>query len=407
MYKIAVIIVTYNRPDALHRLLQSVGKAIFPENVSVPLIISIDYSGEDSCKIIADNFNWEYGEKEVIYYDSNLGLKEHILKCGDYSKHFDGIIMLEDDLYVSPWFYKYTSEAFSFIANNNQIAGISLYSYRYNEFADLSFEPIDDGYDNYYMQVPSSWGQFWSKEQWQAFREQYEIYKTQGDNCFKEEYRFPEGVLNWPSKTSWKKYFFKYIVANNKYIFFPRLSLTTNCGDPGEHFLRGTLKYHVPLQLREKNYGFSKVEESLSVYDYTMDISYSTVVRINPALERYSFEVDLYGLKNIRNPATEYYLSVRESSNPELGFTCQFYPTDLNILLNVSGGFFSLSKASNFVKEVSKEKYIQLAKSHIKGGEQAIFYEGVMKVKKSTSYKVGYKILSLFRPFLRTRKGDG
>lgn len=401
MNNIPILIVAYNRPKALQRLLSSIAKGIFPKDLSITLIISIDYSGTYECREVARNFNWKYGKKEVIQHESNLGLKAHIIKCGDLSENYDGIIMLEDDLFVSPWFYKYTLEAYGFTKHTKNIAGISLYSYRYNEFADLIFEPIDDGYDNYFMQVPSSWGQFWSKEQWQAFRKYYAIYQIQGASCFEEEYRLPKEVLKWSNHSSWKKFFFKYIVDQNKYIFFPRVSLTTNCGDPGTHFPQEITKLQVPIQMSNRQYSFSALDESYAIYDYTMDISYSSVIKMNSKLEKYVFEVDLYGLKNIEKPGTTYYLSIRKSNRPELGFAYHFYPVDLNIILDIPGDFFCLSKVEHLSSEICQNKHIQLAKSQIKGGEKVMFEEGVLKVKESNSYKVGNAVLSIFRPILK------
>ena len=106
MLKIPIVIAAYNRLEPLTRLLQSLAKAVYP--LDVKLIISIDGGGGNQTIIdTANRFEWKHGEKQVIVHDVNLGLRKHILKCGELTKYYDGIVLLEDDLYVSPYFYTY------------------------------------------------------------------------------------------------------------------------------------------------------------------------------------------------------------------------------------------------------------------------------------------------------------
>ena len=101
---IAIVVVAYNRPDSLNRLLDSLTKVNY-EGHNVPLIISIDYSGKDDVYLAAEAFEWKFGEKKIIRHPENLGLKKHVLSCGDLVKDYDAVIILEDDLLVSPGMY--------------------------------------------------------------------------------------------------------------------------------------------------------------------------------------------------------------------------------------------------------------------------------------------------------------
>ena len=71
----AIVVVAYNRPKSLSRILSSLENANYPRE-PVPLIISIDWA-EDNLDVleIAKDFNWKFGEKKVIYQQMNLGLK--------------------------------------------------------------------------------------------------------------------------------------------------------------------------------------------------------------------------------------------------------------------------------------------------------------------------------------------
>src|SRR5687768_8098504 len=101
----AIVITAYNRPEGLSRLLKSVADASYDSN-NVTLVISIDKSDSNKVYELADSFEWKYGQKKVIKHNEHLGLKEHILRCGDLTDQYGSIILLEDDLIVSPWFYK-------------------------------------------------------------------------------------------------------------------------------------------------------------------------------------------------------------------------------------------------------------------------------------------------------------
>ncbi|MGK7895195.1 MAG: glycosyltransferase, partial [Xenococcus sp. (in: cyanobacteria)] len=138
-----IIIAAYNRANSLQRLLNSLVRADYTGHDSITLIISIDYSNNSEVILIAENFVWEFGNKEIIKHSTNLGLKQHIIFCGDLTERYQSVIILEDDLIVSPAFYDYTCQALSYYQDQADISGISLYSYFYNEYAQVRFMPLD------------------------------------------------------------------------------------------------------------------------------------------------------------------------------------------------------------------------------------------------------------------------
>ena len=121
--KIAIVAVGYNRINAISRLLQSLQNAKYPSN-DIPLVICIDCSGNQELYNYVRQFEWQHGEKHVIIQEQRLGLKEHILKCGDLTQYFKAIILLEDDIYVSPYFYNYVVQAVNKYGKEKEIAEI-------------------------------------------------------------------------------------------------------------------------------------------------------------------------------------------------------------------------------------------------------------------------------------------
>jgi GT2 family glycosyltransferase len=224
---VPIIVIGYNRPKAIERLLNSLLKASYPGIVD--LIISIDGGkgdwekggqgdgetrrrgdkktgrGGEEVREVAVNFKWPFGTKKLIFHETNMGLRKHVLSCGDLSKDYDGVIVLEDDLYVSPVFYQYTLQAFDYYKDDLKIAGISLYSHAYNETAQFPFRPLTDDSDVFFLQYAASLGQFWSRENWSAFREWYDALEPGDESTGHSTGHLPTNIRLWP-ETSWKLY---------------------------------------------------------------------------------------------------------------------------------------------------------------------------------------------------------
>lgn len=243
---IAIVTVGYNRPDSVKRLLESLAKADYCGE-QVTLYISID-KGERQKEVIdvANDFMWEYGEKIIRAYETKQGLMSHIIQCGDLTNVYDAVIILEDDLTVSPAFYSYFRQTLNFYRNDERIAGISLYSYQVNEFNSRPFEPVRNNCDVFMMQVAQSWGQCWSKEMWLKFKE----WPYWNSNVLPARDDLPYNVSRWKS-SSWKKNYMTYIVDTNKYFVYPYVSLSTNHSDEGTHSSAAVNDYQVSLL--EKN----------------------------------------------------------------------------------------------------------------------------------------------------------
>jgi glycosyltransferase involved in cell wall biosynthesis len=347
----AIVIVTFNRAKSLRRLLSSLNQAFYPGGSGVPLIISVDHQdSEEHQKVVemAEGFNWPFGQKKIIIHEKNLGLRKHVLSCGDLTQQYESIIMLEDDIFVSPYFYSYSVEALTFYQESEHISGISLYSHKRNFTVGLPFEIIPDANDVFFLQIASSWGQSWTKKQWAGFRLWYDDDKK-ADNSD----RLPPAIHNWP-QSSWLKEYIKYLIATNKYFVYPNRSLTTNFGDSGTHNKRNNVEYQVPLSM-SNSYKFIKISESINVYDSFFEISPNALKLLSPHLERYDFSVDLYGTKEIRNIDTEFLLSSKPLKHIQRGkgrsYGMEVKPMTLNIINQIEGSSFFLSAKEEFSDE--------------------------------------------------------
>ncbi|MCI5226221.1 MAG: glycosyltransferase family 2 protein [Candidatus Electrothrix sp. AX2] len=338
----AVIIPCYKRIKTLERLLCSLLNAEYPENV--PIVFSVDYSGENDVVDYIKNFDWPYGKKEIILHDKNIGLRKNILSCGALSRKFGSVIILEDDLYVSKQFYTYAIKTKEFYAKDRNVAGISLYAYEYSEIGSEKFYPLYNAQDTFLMQWASSWGQLWTYRQWQSFYEWYQKNKTEDLNIF----NIPDNVINWP-ESSWKKYFIAYLVATEKFFIYPYISFVSNCGDIGVHCGENSfIQTQVPIPLNYNVLNMQYADSTLLVkYDSFFQI-YPEHLKNSDEIQHIDFDVDLAGTKRRCNITRRYLLSSKKCRNPLFKFDKFNIPFALNIINDSKGDYFSIGKTDDF-----------------------------------------------------------
>lgn len=255
--KIAIVAVGYNRLQSMKRLLGSIQEAQYP-NDDIPLVISIDCSGDMALYDYVQSFEWKHGTKYVNIQNERLGLKNHILQCGDLSEHFKAIVLLEDDIFVSEYFYKYIKEAVEFYYDEDRIGGISLYQNEVGGSLPVCF--YNDGSDTYLRQSVASWGECWTDKQWSSFRAWL---NTFNDDMF-AQIDMPEVIKTW--KRAWSKYYMAYLIKTNRYFVFPYLSHTTCFSEAGDHSNEGSTIGQVNLMCGAKNYTFKSYDE-MTKYD--------------------------------------------------------------------------------------------------------------------------------------------
>ncbi|NAY91231.1 glycosyltransferase family 2 protein [Muricauda sp. JGD-17] len=343
--KIPIVVVAYNRPRSLSRLLQSLSEAKY-SGQDIDLIISIDRAdnNQDVLKI-ANDFEWKHGSKKVVYQEINLGLRKHILKCGNLSLEYGSVIVLEDDLFVSPNFYLFAEQALDFSSKQSKIGGISLYNHQLNVHTRDNFKALEDGYDNWYFQFASSWGQAWTKNQWQAFMHWYD--KNPDIDEIEE---VPSYVRSWSPK-SWLKYNIAYLIEKELYFLYPKVALTTNFSDAGTHVGNDSTIYQVPLDYaEEKKYSFSNPKEALAVYDAFYE---NKTLHIALGLKESEVCVDLFGYKNCLDKR---YVLTSKIMDYEIvrSYGKSLKPHEDNILRQINGNDFFLYDTT--IKEENPNK---------------------------------------------------
>ncbi|MCR5788738.1 MAG: glycosyltransferase [Lachnospiraceae bacterium] len=340
-----IVVIAYNRDKALQRLLTSLASADYAGHTDIPLIISIDQSENGDVLKTVQAFVWPYGEKRIITHEKRLGLKQHVLECGDHSKAYGSVILLEDDLFVSRDFYHYTVSALRFTENDGKVGGISLYNHLLNVHVREPFFAVEDGFDNYYMQFASSWGQAYTKKQWEGFtawlQDRKDMALTSPD--------IPENVRKW-SDSSWLKYNIAYLIEKDMYFLYPRSSLTTNFMSAGEHSGAESHDLQVPVGIfAGKDYRFGSLQGSKSRYDaFFENMGLKTVLSERFSVPEEETCIDLYGYRTETGEGESsgrfsYLLSSRALPRKILhSYARALRPIDANILYDRAGNDFFL-----------------------------------------------------------------
>lgn len=383
MNTIPIVIPCYNRIDSLKRLLMSLEVAVY--NDETPLIFSVDYSGKDDLYEFVKDYNWRFGKKHIIRHTENIGLKRNILFCGDLTEKYDAVIVLEDDLVVAKDFYNYAIQAYNFYNDNNRIAGISLYKYERAEIGLHQFYPLETNYDAYLMGWPSSWGQLWSKKQWNGFKSWLEKAEENIDN-----YNIPDYVKAW-DKRSWKKWAVAYVSDTDKFYLYPYKSLTNEFGTIGIH-------YSTDLDLQNintvslfcginKKYSFGAFED-LPKYDCFFQPIPAEIILNNKS---YPTTFNIYNCRTKNNITTEYVISPTPIDKKHIiaSFPLLNFPIEINFdprTIDASKPFFYLYRSTYY--EDSVMNYNQKQQLRMLHGTRESFIYYLKKVLNKIINKI-------------------
>ncbi|MGB7396109.1 MAG: glycosyltransferase [Pricia sp.] len=340
MLEPAIVVVAFNRPACLKRSLSSLSNSFFDKN-DVELVISIDYEDSDEnaeVHELAEKFNWKFGPKRMITHDRNLGLRNHILQCGDLTDQYGSIVLLEDDVVVAPAFYNFAKQAVNYYLEDSLIGGISLYSYEYEELGLHQFYPKSTGKDTYFIQWAGSWGQVWTKTQWKGFKKWY------SEDIALSAINIPDKVKHW--KNSWKKYYIAYLVVKDKYFVYPYISYTTLMDDDQGTNIKSDAQVNnvrISSQKSKGEFNFSKSNNENIKYDSFFQPIDSTlfVHAINRTVE---VSFDLNGTKELKNLNSPYVFTSKRSSASIEQYSNKLIPYELNLLKDERGEVFTFSR---------------------------------------------------------------
>lgn len=328
----AIVIMAHNRPDELRQLLASVGRADVA--AGTPLVLSLDLGGDRSADVaaIADAVSWPHGTIRRLDHD-RIGLVEHFHRCGDLADDFGAIVLLEDDLLVGPAFHRWATSALQHASDDAPVAGVSLASPFFDGYRHLPFEPILDGYDGVFAQIPWYDGMAWTSDMWQGYRNAVIDPTTPIHRSFldlADDEWFPDAT--------------RFLVQSERYYLLPRNAHATNSGAAGTHFGQRTDYFQVPLSMRgSTEWRLVSLDDSLAVYDDHLEPTPSVVRRLVPDLTECDFAVDLLGVRDLSTVSAEHVLTTRPVDGPVRSWGASLHPLVANLVHDVQGNAIHLA----------------------------------------------------------------
>ncbi|KAF3782887.1 hypothetical protein EJ110_NYTH33489 [Nymphaea thermarum] len=197
-FRFIVKVLAYDRLDSLARCLRSIANADY-DGDRVDLHIFLDHfrasdAGNDSGVLdqrlegarrmlgFVDGFEWKFGDKLVHYRTGNVGLQAQWLEAWWPSSDDEFAFVVEDDLELSPVYYRYLKKliaAYYYDRSNfnPSIYGASLQRPRFVAGKHGNKLQLDDDTHIFLYQIVGTWGQLLFPKPWKEFRLWYDTHK--------------------------------------------------------------------------------------------------------------------------------------------------------------------------------------------------------------------------------------
>tara|TARA_B100001741_G_scaffold163105_1_gene134821 strand:- start:3025 stop:3975 length:951 start_codon:yes stop_codon:yes gene_type:complete len=235
-----ITIFGYDRPNHLNNLLESLTKNSESKDSIVYFYIdglnkNTDKSNYDKTIEVA-NKNWEFGEKKIIVRDKNLGCRDNIISgITEVLDRHKKIIVIEDDLVVSPYFLDYMNNSLSTYEKNKNIWHINGWSHPKSFFGK-------SGTAVSYIMSPWGWGT-WG-DRWKIFMNGNYHNKNLISDMSKSKvkkfnisnlYDFENIIVKHQQNEGsiWDAYWYQGMFLNNGLSIFPTRSHIQNFGFDG------------------------------------------------------------------------------------------------------------------------------------------------------------------------------
>lgn len=273
-----IMVLTHSRADSLLRLLRSataahydgdrvdldiwVDRSLLPENepTSLPgrllrsLLPSRRRSAPADATVVAaaSKFEWPHGAKAVHVWDTHVGIWGQWLESYRPSSASNaGAVLLEDDLEVSPQYYRWLRGARAAYGMRDDVFGYTLQrgTLRANATGfgrrGIKVRPSEKAF---LYRLVGSWGYAPEAGQWMRFREWFHE-----ASCRSGYHPYVEGLLptKWYQKqekgrTMWSMWHVKFADEQGLYSVYANLggerTLAANWREPGLHFRRSDRK---------------------------------------------------------------------------------------------------------------------------------------------------------------------
>ena len=175
-YDLRIVVIVFNRPDSLLRLLHSLNEAIY-DGDKVKLEVWVDRSVDGYLDKVtvktANNYLFKHGVYEVIPHSEHVGLFGQWISTWRPARDSSEIaVIFEDDITVSKYFYKYLKIVHEMYDPHPNINGYALQGYSMKHHVQNRSPLIGpNGSLVFLYPVLGSWGFSPSRDNWIHFQE--------------------------------------------------------------------------------------------------------------------------------------------------------------------------------------------------------------------------------------------
>jgi hypothetical protein len=212
----------------------------------------------------------------------------------------------------------------------------------FNGYTQQPFVPLADGADVFFVQVPYTQGLALTQDQWADFT----AWRTSRTASAESSVPLHEVWARFDCE-DWFPIFARYTITTGRYFVFPRVSLTTGCGDAGTHFAQASRFFEVPLQRGKCHYDFKPLADADAVYDSFFELQPDRLNRLTDQLRGYDYAVDLNATKSKANLRSEYVLTSRRCRRPIKSFGKSRWPLEANVIEPVAGAGIYLCRTED------------------------------------------------------------
>lgn len=197
---LTIVILTFNRPLSLVRLLKSLSVAEYG-CAPVDILIHVDAPAiEDppaaEAGQLAKDFHWPHGRKLVFRRIHNAGLRRQWLEAFFMSPGVEYIAIFEDDMEASPQYYKFLSVLHRQGVMSSQVSALCLHPTGSDGHLTCGRDSFSDIL--FHSTVVCSWGPIWRASVWKEFVEFASTLESKKMQPF-----LPEGAPNFVTFNQW------------------------------------------------------------------------------------------------------------------------------------------------------------------------------------------------------------
>jgi hypothetical protein len=160
-----ILVFAYNRPDKLEALLRSL--AACPELEGTDISIYVDGPKNDCdrervARVKEIARSKAPGHAQILARAENFGLKRSIMTgVTDTLEQHESVVVLEDDLIVSPQLLAYFNSALTAYAGNERVASLTGYMFNVPQLAKRN--------TSFFLPFPNPWGWATWRSRWRSF----------------------------------------------------------------------------------------------------------------------------------------------------------------------------------------------------------------------------------------------